>query len=690
MRACQFGTYNRGHSANRIYAAAARAAGFEVVEIHAPLWETTRDKTAAYFAPLKLIELAFRWIRAAVSLAHRWRKSGGAPVAIVGFNGQLDVLLLRLLTLRYGPRIVYAPLVSVTETLVDDRRRYARGGIVARMFAALDRLCCRAADVVVVDTQEHRRYFVERLGVDPARLAVCHLGADNGAFRPLLEHATSADKGRGVEVLYFGQDLPLHGLDVVVDAVGRLATRDDIRFTFIGTGEERSRVQRAIEATRAKAEFRDWVPYESLAERIADADIVLGIFGSSEKARMVVPNKVYEAALVGRAIVTADTAAVREIFTDGENIVLAAADGAELAAKFALLAANASKRDELGHAASALMQRSFSDAALGRSWQGALGLHLGAASAAASAGQQEARLGVAIIHYNAPVDALRCVSSLAQSDYANIDVLVVENGSRAAEREELEARLDSVGRTRLLELPRNLGFTGGANAALADLFARGADLVLILNQDTIVARDALRELVQCAKAHPDAGPIGSRVVADWPGAPAASLGERYSAITAWLPRTLCRVRAVRQRSYPVSGVQGCALLLTRDLYEKLGGLDDRYFAYYEEVDYCLRARRAGAWPRVAPTAEIAHAGHRGFGSGFTQTAAYLKARNLWHLGTTHLTRPRMAVFALGYFAMIGASMLRYLIAGETPIVGAIARGVSAGLRGETGPPPGAP
>ena len=57
MRACLFGTYNRGHSANRIYAAAARAAGFEVVEIHAPLWEKTRDKTAAYFAPLALVRL---------------------------------------------------------------------------------------------------------------------------------------------------------------------------------------------------------------------------------------------------------------------------------------------------------------------------------------------------------------------------------------------------------------------------------------------------------------------------------------------------------------------------------------------------------------------------------------------------------------------------------------------------------
>ena len=182
MRACLFGTYNRGHSANRIYAAAARSAGYEVIEIHEPLWERTRDKDSSYFAPLRLIALGARWFAAALKLARRWHGSGGAGVVVIGFNGQLDILLLKLLTWRYGPRVVFAPLVSITETLVDDRGVYAPGSLMARALACLDRLACRCADVVVTDTQEHRRYFVERLGVDPSRLAVCHLGVDNEMF----------------------------------------------------------------------------------------------------------------------------------------------------------------------------------------------------------------------------------------------------------------------------------------------------------------------------------------------------------------------------------------------------------------------------------------------------------------------------------------------------------------------------
>src|SRR6185369_12577079 len=127
MRAAFFGTYNRRHTANRIASCAVRAAGYEIVEFHDALWERTRDKDAAYFSPRSLIVLARQWLASAWRLSRAWWRSGGAPVAIVGFNGQLDILLLKMLAPRYGPRIVFAPLVSLTETLVEDRRVYAEG-----------------------------------------------------------------------------------------------------------------------------------------------------------------------------------------------------------------------------------------------------------------------------------------------------------------------------------------------------------------------------------------------------------------------------------------------------------------------------------------------------------------------------------------------------------------------------------
>lgn len=718
MRAAFFGTYNRGHTANRIAQAAVRAAGFDVVEYHEPLWEKTRDKHASYFAPASLARLALAWAGAAWRLARAWRRAGGAPVAVVGFNGQLDVLLLRLLCLRGGPRIVFAPLVSLTETLVEDRRVYREGSPAARLLRAIDRATCRAADVVVVDTEEHRRWFERELGIEPSRLLVCHLGADPAAFldppppgnspretgpvpvSPTTPAPPSGADGR-LEVLWFGQYLPLHGLDVIVDAVGRLATRGDLRsrlrFTFLGTGEERWRVERSLRATRADVHFQDWVPYEELAARIAAADVVLGIFGSSQKARMVVPNKVYEAAAVGAAIVTADTPAIREVFEDGREVVLCRADGLALAdAIEALVAgpAGAARRAELGAAARGRMLEAFSAEALGRAWSVALA---GPDALAMREPSAAPRVGVAVLAFQDARRALECAHSVAGDGWANLDVLVVDNGSVEAERRALEDGVAAgfaspVGGRRVdievLALPRNAGYAGANNVAMQRLFARGCEAVLLLNADTRLAPGSIAELVRAMRRHPGDGPFGPVVVDAFHGV-ATSRGERVVPALLWAPRSLLRPRRRRYAPYRVGGVTGCALLVPRALFERVGGFDESLFAYYEEVDLCLRARDAGFAPTVVPSAEVAHEGARGFASGMTPVAAFLKARNLRCVGAARTRGLARLVFDMGYHSLVLASSTLYRLRGRGDVAAAMLDGARAGMRGESGPPPAA-
>ena len=694
MRAAFFGTYNRRHTANRIAACAVRAAGYEIVEYHEPLWERTRDKDASYFSPRSLARLGVEWLRASWRLARAWRRTGGAPVAVVGFNGQLDVLLLRMLARlsgKYGPRIVFAPLVSLTETLVDDRRVYEHGSLAARLLGMLDRWTCRAADVVVVDTEEHRRYFANRLGVESSRLLVCHLGADPEVF---LEAPPPSQRNAGgpLEVLYFGQYLPLHGLDVIVDAVGRLAIRDDmrgrLRFTFLGTGEERARIERSVRATRADSSFIDWVPYEELAARIAAADIVLGIFGSSEKAQMVVPNKVYEAAAVGSAIITADTPAVREVFEDGHEILLCAADGLSLAEAIAMLAdagAGREVREKLGLAARERMLRGFTADKLGRSWSVALeGPH-----ALRPAGEAELdRVAVAVLCFQDARRTLECLHSIALDAEGGLRILVVDNGStdqaRAELAEGIEGRLD----VETLFLDHNLGYAAANNVAMQHLFGEGAELVLLVNSDTLVRPGAIQALVRAARADGRAGPLGPRIAdRSGEGGRAESLGERYRPAFLWAPRSLVRVRAHRQQPYPVSGVTGAAIAVPRALYDRVGGFDESLFAYYEEVDFCLRARAAGFRPTVVPAAEIAHAGARGFAGGMTPLAAWLKARNLFLVGRRHTRGNSLVVFLTGAHLLVLASAFLYRLRGRGDIASAMLDGHRAAQRNESGPPP---
>ena len=114
-----------------------------------------------------------------------------------------------------------------------------------------------------------------------------------------------------------------------------------------------------------------------------------------------------------------------------------------------------------------------------------------------------------------------------------------------------------------------------------------------------------------------------------------SAGERHVLALLCIPRTLLRYRRQRDRPYRVSGVMGCALLVTRPCFEAAGGFDEQIQVYYEDVDFCLGARAHGFGIVIVPDAVVLHDGLRGFASGLTPWAAYLKARNPWLLLRRH-------------------------------------------------------
>lgn len=347
MTAVFFGTFNAKHAANALLADDLRRAGVEVRSCHEPLWEETRDKHASYFAPGALLGLAGRWVAAMVRLARRFGGiAQGADVVVAGFNGQLDVLLARCLA--RGRRVVFAPLVTITETLVDDRKQYAAGSFLAGVFAAVDRWSLQVADVVLVDTKAHGEYLASRLGVPQDRIVVQYLGAE--AVFDRSPDAVAPGGRPGLRVLAYGSYLPLHGYEIVAEAARILSPEEGIQFELIGSGPERARVD-AMVGDLPHVTQRDWIPYEDLPARIAEADVVLGIFGSSVKAHMVVPNKVYQAAQVGRPIITADTPAIREVFEPGESIVTVPAEAEALADALRALSTDVDGREAIGAAA---------------------------------------------------------------------------------------------------------------------------------------------------------------------------------------------------------------------------------------------------------------------------------------------------------------------------------------------------
>jgi glycosyltransferase involved in cell wall biosynthesis len=308
MTACLFGTYDRDHSANRLLRRALAGAGFAVEELHASLWEDTRYKGAGYFSPASLGRLALRWAQAQRRLASAWRRRRGEPpLVVVGFGGQLDVLLAARLC---QPRaaLVFAPLVSLTETLVEDRRVFPAGGARARLLRALDGASLRAADLVLADATAHADYLAT-LGVPRDRVATWHHGVEP-EFEILEPRPRVARR-----VLFYGRYLPLHGIDTILEASTLLGDRADV--VLAGDGPERPRMEALAARLGAPVTWRDEIPHQELPAELSAASVVLGVFGAGAKAAMVVPNKVYQAAAAGRPLVTRDGPALREVLEPG-------------------------------------------------------------------------------------------------------------------------------------------------------------------------------------------------------------------------------------------------------------------------------------------------------------------------------------------------------------------------------------
>lgn len=305
MRILFFGTYDvRSHPRVRVLQQGFAALGDEVVECNVPLGLDTswrvRMLRRPWLLPILLVRLAAAWWML-------WRRSTAVPgpidAVVVGYLGHFDVHLARRLWRRQPVALDH--LASARDTAWD------RGAHGPRLVAALDRLDARAvaaADVPFVDTASHRQLL-------PAgardRAEIVAVGAPVEWFRE-----PRAREGTSLRVVFFGLYTPLQGTPVIGEALDLLAERDlPVRITMVGHGQEHDLVRR-LAATNPRVRWLDWVDSARLPDLVAGHDVCLGIFGAGPKALRVVPNKVFQGAAAGCAVVTSDTIPQRAALGD--------------------------------------------------------------------------------------------------------------------------------------------------------------------------------------------------------------------------------------------------------------------------------------------------------------------------------------------------------------------------------------
>ncbi|HEV7732185.1 MAG TPA: glycosyltransferase family 2 protein [Candidatus Binatia bacterium] len=235
------------------------------------------------------------------------------------------------------------------------------------------------------------------------------------------------------------------------------------------------------------------------------------------------------------------------------------------------------------------------------------------------------RVVAVIVHWQDPADTLGCVESLAGDP--GVEIIVVDNGSREPCGALLADRAPAVV---CIRNPENLGYAGGANVGIRAALARGADVVLLLNNDVRLQPGAVAAALRVLDGDPRVAIVGAKVLTRedpsrlWLAWGRVTWGQSLVALEgADAPDG---PRFSRERD--VEWIGGCTMWMRAEALGRIGLLDEAFFAYHEEVDWCVRARALGYRVVYCPDAIVTHTG-RGTAGGrrSVRIRKYFGARN---------------------------------------------------------------
>lgn len=244
------------------------------------------------------------------------------------------------------------------------------------------------------------------------------------------------------------------------------------------------------------------------------------------------------------------------------------------------------------------------------------------------------RVEVVIPSFDRADLALGVLTALESQTYRDFRAVLVDDGSGDGTAEAVRRRFPAA---RVVALPRNRGFAGAVNAGLR---TSPAELVALLNNDARPERTWLAELVRALDAHPDCDGAASLILREEPKGAIDSAGDGVSSLL--LPYPIGSNEPDDGRyscERPVFAASGGAVLYRRELFDAIGFFDERFFAYFEDVDFSFRAQLAGRRFLFVPSSRVLHAGGASSGGRFSPLAVRLSTRNLLFVLAKNLPSP---------------------------------------------------
>lgn len=367
LHVCYFGTYRDEYSRNQIMIDGLRRNQVVLVACHEPLWRGIDDRVqTASGGWLKPAFLA-RIVRTYWRLLSKYRRIGNYDVMVLGYPGQLDVYIARLLTWLRRKPLVLDVFMSLY-LIASERELTGKHRLTASVLYQVERLAYRLPDLLIQDTAEYVQWFNEHFGLAPDRFRLVPTGADDQTFQPVPTPET--ETGAPFRALYYGTFIPNHGVEYIIQAAKILADSavTGIHLELIGEGPDKAQALAMVkEYGLTNVTFTGWVEKQELPARVVQADVCLGVFGTTPQSMMTVQNKIYEALAMGKPLLTGSSPTVLAELQHKEHVYLvrrAAPD--EIAAGLLALQRDPDLRRRLARQGHELFVQQYAPQELGR------------------------------------------------------------------------------------------------------------------------------------------------------------------------------------------------------------------------------------------------------------------------------------------------------------------------------------
>lgn len=242
---------------------------------------------------------------------------------------------------------------------------------------------------------------------------------------------------------------------------------------------------------------------------------------------------------------------------------------------------------------------------------------------------QTPKVSIVILNWNGADDTIACISSLKKMTYSNYDIIVVDNGSSDNSIHLIQQSHPDV---ILIKEKNNLGFAGGCNRGIELALNQKSDFICLLNNDTVVSESFLSELVSEISTDPSTGILGAKIMLFTDRSRLDHIGGTWDASRAefiLIGNREPQLSFAWDKEKELDYVCGASMLIKREVFEKIGLLEEKFFLIWEEADFCFRARKEGFKIRCCPTAELWHKVSASFKGKAHSTYFWWRNRLLW-------------------------------------------------------------